>query len=67
MYNEKYTYLKYLKCNRKIERQRDGFHQKGKIYQQDVFSWYIPRRLKLLDVIKSQSTCNSQLTSCTVF
>ena len=43
-----------------------GFHQKGKIYQQDVFSWCIPGRLKLLDVMKSHSTCNSQLASCIV-
>ena len=48
-----------------MERLREGFHQKGKIYQQDVFSWCIQRRLKLLDVmvIKSHNTCTSQLVS----
>ena len=47
----------------------EGFHQKGEIYQQDVFSWCIPGRLKILDaiVIKSHDTCNSQLTSSIVF
>ena len=33
-----------------MERLRKGFHQKGKIYQQDVFLWYIQGRLKILDV-----------------
>ena len=47
-----------------MERWREGFHQKGKIYQQDIFSWYIPGRLKLLDVIKSDSTCNSLVFGC---
>ena len=52
-----------------MERWREDFHQKGKIYQQDVFSWCIPGRLKLLDVIiiKSHNTCNSQLASSIVF
>ena len=34
-----------------MERWREGFHQKGKIYQEDLFSWCIPGRLKLPDVI----------------
>ena len=44
-----------------MERWKEGFHQKGKIYQQDLFSSCIPGRLKLLDVIviKSHNTCNS--------
>ena len=48
-----------------MERLREGFHQKGKIYQQDAFSWCIQRRLKILDVIviKSHNTCTSQLYS----
>ena len=48
-----------------MERWREGFHQISKIYQQDVFLWCIPERLKLLDVIgqKSHNTCNSQLAS----
>ena len=31
-----------------MERWREDFHQKGKIYQQDVFSWCIQGTLKLL-------------------
>ena len=52
-----------------MERWREGIHQKGKIYQQDVFSWCIPGRLELLDaiVIKSHNICNSQLASSIVF
>ena len=52
-----------------MERWREDFHQKGKIYQQDVFSWCIPRRLKLLDVIftKSHDTRNSHLASSIIF
>ena len=52
-----------------MERWRKGFHQKGKIYQRDLFTWCIPGRLKLLDVIviKSHNTCNSQLSSSIVF
>ena len=55
MYNEKYLYLKF---NGKM---KEGFHRKGKTYQQDVFPWYIQGRLKLLDVIamKSHNTCAS--------
>ena len=34
-----------------MERWREGLHQKGKIYQQDVFSWCIQGTLKLLDVM----------------
>ena len=35
-----------------MERWRESFHQKGKIYQQDLFSWCILGRLfKLLNVI----------------
>ena len=43
-----------------MERLRDGFHQKNKIYQQDVFSLFIQGRLKTLDIIaiKSQITAN---------
>ena len=52
-----------------MERWREDFHQKGKIYQQNVFSWCIPGRLKLLDVIfiKSHNTCNSQVASSILF
>ena len=52
-----------------MERRREGFHQKGKIYQQDVFSWCIQGRVKLLDVIviKSHNTCTRQLASSIVF
>ena len=48
-----------------MERLREGSHQKGKIYQQDLFSWFIQGRLKILDaiVIKSHNTCTSQLAS----
>ena len=34
-----------------MEKWREGFHQKGKLYQQDIFSWCIPGMLKLLDVM----------------
>ena len=34
-----------------MERLRDGIHQKGKIYQQHVFSWCTQGRVKILDVI----------------
>ena len=52
-----------------MERWRESFHQIGKIYQQDVFSWCIPEKLKLLDVIviKLHNTCNSQLARSIVF
>ena len=30
---------------------RERFHQAGKIYQQDVFSWSIQATLKLLDAM----------------
>ena len=52
-----------------MERQRGGLHQKGKIYQQDVFSWRIQGTLKLLDVkaIKPHNTCTNQLASSVVF
>ena len=53
-----------------MERVKKGkiYHQKGKIYQQDVFSQWTPGRLKLLDVIiiKSLNTCNNQLASSIV-
>ena len=44
-----------------MERLREGFHEKSKIYQQDVFSWCIQGILKILDVIaiKSHNTCTS--------
>ena len=44
-----------------MERLREGFHQKGEIYQQDVFSWCIQGSLKIFDVlvIKSHNTCTS--------
>ena len=47
-----------------------GFHHKGKIYQQDVFSWCIQGRLKLLDVmlvLKSHNTCTTQQATSIVF
>ena len=52
-----------------MDRLRKGFHRKGKIYQQDVFSWCIQRRLKILDVIviKSHNTCISQPASSIEF
>ena len=34
-----------------MERWREDFHQKGKIYQQDVFSWCVKGALKRLDVM----------------
>ena len=52
-----------------MERWRESFHQKGKIYHQDVFSWCIQNRLKFIDVIviKSHNTCINQLASSIVF
>ena len=52
-----------------MERWREDFHQKGKIYQQNEFSWCIHGGLKLLDVIviKLHNTCSSQLASFIVF
>ena len=46
-----------------MEKLREGFHQRCKIYKQDVFSWCIQGRLKILDVIviKSHNTWTSQL------
>ena len=77
IYKEKYIYLS---CTRKIEREREraretdrererererAFSKKVKIYQQDVLSWCIQERLKILDliVIKSHNTCTSELSS----
>ena len=34
-----------------MERWREGFHQKDKIYQQDVFSWCLQGTLKLSDIM----------------
>ena len=41
-----------------MERLREGFHQKGKIYQLVVFPWCVQGKLKALDVIviKSRNT-----------
>ena len=53
-----------------MERWREGFHRKGKIYQQDVFSWCIQVLLMLLDVmlvLKLHNTCTNQLASSLVF
>ena len=52
-----------------MERWRECFHKEGKIYQQDVFSWCIQGRQKLLDsiVIKLHNTCINQLASAIVF
>ena len=52
-----------------MERWWKGFHCKGKIYQQDIFSWYIQETLKLFDIIalKSLNTCINQLASPIVF
>ena len=47
-----------------MERWRKSFHEKSKLYQQDVFSWCIQGMLKLLDVIlvlKSHNACTSKL------
>ena len=48
---------------------RECFHQKGKIFHQDVFSWFIQGRLKFLDVIviELHNTCTSYLASSIVF
>ena len=48
-----------------MKKLREGFRQKGKIYQEGAFSWCIQRRLQILDVIviKSHNTCTSQLSS----
>ena len=53
-----------------MERWSDSFHKKGKIYQQDIFSWCIKWRMKILDnilVLKPQYTCINQLASYIVF
>ena len=52
-----------------MERWRECFHQKGKIYQQDVFSWCIPEKLRHLNVIfiKLHNTFNSLLARSIVF
>ena len=52
-----------------MEKRRECFHQKGKTIQQDLFSWCIKGRLKLLDVIviKSHNTCTNKLASSIVF
>ena len=51
-----------------MERWKEGLHQKDKIYQQDVFSWCIQERLKLLGVIlKSHITRTKRLASSIVF
>ena len=34
-----------------MERWTESFHQKGKIYQQDVFSWCNQETLRLFDVM----------------
>ena len=46
-----------------------GFHQNDRIYQQDVFLYFIQGRLKFLDVIvlKSHNRCTNQLASSIVF
>ena len=52
-----------------MERWKEGFNQKGKLYQQDVFSWCIQGRLKLLHVmlvLKSRNTCTNQIASSIV-
>ena len=53
-----------------MERWREDFHEEGKIYQQDVFSWCFQGRLKLNDVIqvlKSHNTCTNQLADSIEF
>ena len=53
-----------------MEKWREGFHQKDKIYQYNVFSWRIQGGMKFLDVIlvlKSHNTCTNQLASSIVF
>ena len=53
-----------------MERWRENFHQKGKIYQEDIFSWCIQGTRKLLDVMlpfKSHNTYTKQLVSSIVF
>ena len=37
-----------------MERWRERFPKKGKMYQQDVFSWCIQRRQRLLDSIEEK-------------
>ena len=34
-----------------MEKWKEDFHPKGKLYQQDVFLWCIQGTLKLLDVM----------------
>ena len=34
-----------------MERWKEDFHPKGKLYQQDIFLWCIQGTLKLLDVM----------------
>ena len=46
-----------------MKRWREDLHQKGKIYQQDVFSWCIQGTLKLLDVMWPQSQSIHALTN----
>ena len=46
-----------------MERLREGFYQKGKTYQQDVFS----RSMVDVIVIKSHNACTSQKTGSTRF
>ena len=52
-----------------MERWREFFHYKGKIFHEDLFSWCIQRGLKFLDVIviESHNTCTNQLVSSIVF
>ena len=64
MFNEKNTYLKY-----NVNMEEGALAKKGKIYQQDAFSWCIHGRLKLFGVIiiKSHNTCTNELASSIVF
>ena len=53
-----------------MERWREGFHLKGKIYQEDAFLWCIQRRMKLVIHAPPSNTCNActnQLASSIVF
>ena len=53
-----------------MERWEEGFHRKGKTYQQNVFSRCIQGRLKLHQchvALKSHNTCTNHLASSIVF
>ena len=53
-----------------MERWREDFHQKGKIYQHGVFSWCNLRDTEASRchvALKSQNACTNQLASSILF